>query len=87
MEPNKEYLTRVEGNEAPTCLCGNQGHRGGYMPCDANGNEADVGIESGWGNPPLYACEDCGRFYNDEDPTLEVLGRNPNPTRLIDLED
>ena len=75
----KEFITHESGSDdAWVCVCGNQPDGDGFFPCDAQGNEIEPTVGSGWTN--LYVCAQCGRII--EQDTLEVVGRNPKPKML-----
>lgn len=40
------------------CECGNEPHKDGFFPCDADGLEMEPTIESSWDG--LYLCARCG---------------------------
>ena len=73
-----EFITHESGNpDGWICVCRNTPTDGGFYPCDSSGNEMEP-VE-GWDG--LYVCADCGRVIHFD--TLEVVGRNPNPTFLV----
>lgn len=43
------------------CPCGNTPRSDGFFPCDAEGNEIEPTINSGWDG--LYACPVCQRLH------------------------
>jgi len=60
-----EKITHERGDtEAWICVCGNTPSGAGFYPCDANGNEMEPTIGSGWTG--LYVCNDkeCRREQN-----------------------
>jgi hypothetical protein len=76
----KEFITHQAGSdEAWICICGNEPTGQGFFTCDAQGNEIEPNIGSGWTD--LYVCAKCGRIVKQG--TLEVVGRNPNPKMLV----
>lgn len=40
------------------CECGNEPHKDGFFPCDADGLEMEPTIKSSWDG--LYLCARCG---------------------------
>jgi hypothetical protein len=75
-----QYFISHEANhtEAWICVCGNTPSSDGFFPCDANGNEVEPTLASGWSG--IYICARCGRIINQD--TLEVVGFNPHPKML-----
>ncbi len=53
------------------CLCGNTPDSDGFATCNANGDEVEPTIGSGWDD--LYVCNRCGRIVDQKD--LSVVGR------------
>jgi len=76
----KTFITHEDGSDENwVCICKNRPDSDGFFPCDENGNEIEPIIGSGW--EALYVCGKCGRIINQF--TLEVVGQNPNPKRLV----
>jgi hypothetical protein len=64
--------------DAWLCICGNTPVDDGFYPCDERGNEMEPIAGSNWDG--LYVCNLCGRIIRQD--TLEVIGQNPDHTRL-----
>ena len=47
------------------CSCGNTPSSDGFFPCDANGNEMEPTLGSGWDG--LYVCPVCSTMYKFEE--------------------
>ena len=76
----QQFISHEANNaEAWICICGNTPDSDGFFPCDTNGNEMLPTLDSGWSG--IYICVRCGRIINQD--TLEIVGFNPHPKRLI----
>ena len=66
--------------DAWVCLCGNTPPSDGFITCDADGNEVEPTINSGWTS--LLVCNRCARIIDQND--LTVVGRRREDDAEVD---
>lgn len=71
---NLEQISHEDDDvDAWVCLCGNTPPSDGFTTCNADGDEIEPTVESGWTS--LLVCNRCGRIIDQD--TLMIVGRKP----------